>query len=128
MLTVLRLAVQAVRLNGRSYDVGVRLASTNEAILLVEHFEDVEPPEMLRQACEEKAQCPGYIEELSTGLHWPSSFPLERKGWYVFTPRPSLQGESMVMAVLTQCSRKLPQWLLLPARHQCCHNQYSLPH
>ena len=93
-LTVLRLVVQAVRVNGRRrYDVDMRLASTNEVIVLVEQdFEDIEPKEVLRQACEAKAKRLGYIEELSIGLHWPSSFPLERERVQL---RPSLQGESL---------------------------------
>ena len=110
VLTMLRLVVQAVSINGRRYDVGVRLARSNKVLLLVEHIEDVEPPGMLRQACEAKAQCPGYIEDMSTGVHWPSSFPLDRRGWYIFTPRPSLHGMSMIIAVLTLSGAGFAPW------------------
>ncbi len=94
MLTLLQLLVQGVTYRGRSYDVGVKLGGTDDTVLLVvKDFEDVRPPGMLRQACEAAAGCPGYIDELDTGLSWPSMFPLERKGWYLFKPRPSPQGE-----------------------------------
>ncbi len=87
---------------GHSYGVGVRLSSTNKVLLAVENFEDVEPEGMLRQACEAEAGCPGYIET-SSGMYWPSSSPLERKGWYYFTPRPTLQGGSIVVVRLVMC-------------------------
>ncbi|CAL5219284.1 g1087 [Coccomyxa viridis] len=86
---------QAVTFKGHSYGVGVRLSSTNKVLLAVENFEDVEPEGMLRQACEAEAGCPGYIET-SSGMYWPSSSPLERKGWYYFTPRPTLQGVELI--------------------------------
>ena len=85
--------VQGVTYKGHSYDVGVKLGGTDDTtLLLVKDFEEVEPPGMLRQACEAAAKCPGWIQEIDTGLVWPSIFPLERKGWYLFMPRPTWQG------------------------------------
>ena len=52
VVTVSGLVVQAVSVNGRSYDVCVRLGGTNRVLLLVEDFEDVRPPGILKQACE----------------------------------------------------------------------------
>ncbi|CAL5222798.1 g5214 [Coccomyxa viridis] len=83
---------------GHPYDVGVKLGGTDDRVILVaKDFEDVQPPGMQRQACEAAAGCPGYIDELDTGLCWPSMFPLERKGWYLFHPRPAPQGFGVIM-------------------------------
>ncbi len=95
--TLLQLMVQGVIYIGHPYDVGVKLGGTDDRVILVaKDFEDVQPPGMLRQACEAAAGCPGYIDELDTGLCWPSMFPLERKGWYLFHPRPAPQGEPIL--------------------------------
>ncbi len=79
--------------NGQPYDVGVKLGGTDdETLLVVKDIEDVRPPGMLRQACEALAG-PGYIQEIDTNLVWPSMYALERKGWYLYMPRPAPSGE-----------------------------------
>lgn len=81
-----RFVVQAVRVNGRTYDVCVILCGTNRVLLVVDNFEDVKAPGLLRQAAEEKAGCPGCIEDEEEGLHYSDYCPLEKKGTYVFYP------------------------------------------
>ena len=129
VVTVSGLVVQAVSVNGRSYDVCVRLGGTNKVLLLVEDFEDVRPPGILKQACEAKAGCPGYVEQVSTGLSWPSSFPLDQKGWYTFVARPPPQGGSVSVPVLAlSAPRETFQGLLFMARDQHCCIICAAPH
>ncbi len=88
--------VQGVTYKGQPYDVGVKLGGTvDRTLLLVKDFEDVRPPGMLRQACEAATGCPGYIIELDADTVWPSMYPLQRKGWYLYMPRPTPQGMPM---------------------------------
>ena len=82
---------QAVKIDGRSYDVCVRVRGSNRVLLLVEKFEDVSAPGLLTQAVEAKAGCTGYLED-SEGFYWPSVYPLACGGCFVFTPHPTKHG------------------------------------
>ena len=119
VLTVLRLVVQAVNIDGRSYDICVRLWGSNRVLLLVENFEDVKAPGLLEQAAAAKAGCPGCLEDEEEGLSWDSFYPLERKGCYIFYPRLPRQGDSTFVTVLAHSDETISQWLPLPARDHC---------
>ena len=85
--------VQALLVEGVSYDVGVKLWGTNKFFLLEEHFENVKAPGLLRQAAEAKVGCPGHLEDEEEGISWSSRYPLEKTGCYIFFPRRQ-DGES----------------------------------
>ena len=78
--------VQALVIDGVSYDIGVKLCGTNRLFLLEKHFEDVKAPGLLRQAAEAKVGCPGCLEDEEEGITWSSRYPLEKKGCYIFFP------------------------------------------
>ena len=86
MLTALRLVMQAVHINGTTYDVCVRLCGTDRVLVLAKNFEDVRAPRLLRQAAEAQAGCPGYLEDEEQGLFWSSIYPLNKKDRYIFCP------------------------------------------
>ncbi len=108
--------VQALHINGRSYDVGVFLQGTENVLLLIEDFEDVKAPGVLRQRTEVIAGCPGTLDECHTGCMVLSSHPLGSKGWYIFTPQPPRDGESMFVFVLADSQAAMCKCMHL---HRC---------
>ena len=105
-----------MKIDGRGYDVCVKLCGSNRVLLLVENFEDVKAPGLLEQAAAAKAGCPGCLEDEEEGLYWPSMYPLRKKGCYIFYPSLPRHGESMFVTMLAHFDETKSQWLLLPAR------------
>ena len=121
MLSVLRLAVQAVSIDGHSYDICVKLWRSNKVLLLGEDFEDFKAPGLLQQAVEAKAGC---LEDEEEGIYWPPRDLLEKKGCYIFFPTQPRQGEVMIGTMLayanlctTSQGLRLLQWAVATVSH-----------
>ena len=98
VLTMLRPVVQAVTIEGRSYDICVLQGQC--VLLLVENIEDVKAPGLLyKLAWEKQAGCSGMLLEQSTGICCPVVFPLEEKGIYTSTPHEREGGESQSLSL-----------------------------
>jgi hypothetical protein len=109
VLIVLRLMVRALTIDGRSYDICVKLCGSDRVLLLVGKFEDVKAPGLLTQAAEAEAGCPGCLEDEDEGIYWPSDCTLERKGCYIFYPSLPRHGESTFVTVLARSDETISQ-------------------
>ena len=108
VLTVLRLVARAVNIDGRSYDVCVRLRGSKRSLLLVENVEDVKAPGLSEQAAAAKAGCPGHLEDEEEGVSWDPKLPLRKKGCYVYSPRRTRHGEFTFVTVLKTRMDNIP--------------------
>ncbi len=92
VLTELQPVVQAVTIEGRSYDICVLQGQS--VLLLVESIEDVKAPGLLWKLAQEAAGCTAFLVEQSTDICCPVMFELDTKGVYSFTPHERQGGES----------------------------------